>query len=67
MKYQTGGTMTSEGWIPHRQRYGITHPVRLEFPVNPTLRTLMCPLPPMRIAGQLVWATPGGSWFKDKE
>lgn len=62
---QRGGTITSEGWIPHHRHptLGITMPVKLELKPEELPRGLAKPL---RRRGALIYAMPCGREFCQK-
>ena len=54
-----GGTMTKEGFIPHKKYLGILLPVKLDIH-NYSVGQVMKYQNPVRGDGELVYALPGG-------
>ncbi len=60
------GTQTSEGMIPHREHpiyTGLMMPIKLAIPTQGPIAPWNEPFAPLRFAGKLVWALPGGGEY----
>ena len=61
--YHTGGTTTSEGFIPYLPHEGYLLPVKLDIPGRLPVAEMKRPLPPLRRKGHLVFVLPGGGEY----
>lgn len=61
--HRTGGTVTSEGFIPHLPYKDYMLLVKLDIPRRLLVSEIKRPQPPLRYKGYLVFALPGGGEY----
>jgi hypothetical protein len=61
---KTGGTLTSEGFIPYYRLGSLMLPVKLDIPKRLPVADIKRPQPPLRRKGYLVFVLPGGGEYE---